>query len=268
MLKAGLVSISFRNKNPDEIIEAAVNAGLKIIEWGSDIHAPCNNTERLINIAEKQKRAGIEACTYGTYFKIGINSCDEIKAYIKAAKILGTDVLRVWCGNKPSCAYSYAEKQKIIFDSKTIADIAENEKVKICLEFHPYTYTDELKSASELINAVNSRSFKMYWQPNQFRTKEENIISARELAPCVENIHVFNWDGGKRSSLKGAVDEWREYASYFKGVHNMMLEFMPDDNINSLPIEADSLRKILKPSYYDTAGVLKYAENLPMRKCR
>ena len=268
MLKLGLVSVSFRDKHPDEIIDAAVNAGLEVIEWGSDIHAPCGNTERLLHIAERQKLAGIKECTYGTYFRIGVNSCNEIKAYIKAAKILGTRVLRVWCGNKPSCTYSEKEKQRIISDSRTIADIAEAEGVKLCLEFHPYTYTDELKSAYELISTVNSPAFKMYWQPNQFRTAEENIISARKLAYCVENVHVFNWNGGKRFPLERASEEWYKYASAFKGEHILMLEFMPDDNIASLSAEAESLRKIVRHINMDTAGVIKYAENIPVRKCR
>lgn len=43
MLKTGSVSISFREHSPDEIIKAAVAAGLKYIEWGADTHAPCTD---------------------------------------------------------------------------------------------------------------------------------------------------------------------------------------------------------------------------------
>lgn len=245
MLKAGLVSISFRSKSPDEIISAAKSAGLDTIEWGSDGHAPFYDTERLRYIAEKQKAAGIKSCTYGTYFRIGVNYWGEIYAYIAAAKILGAGILRVWCGNKASMDYSEAEEQKLISDSRRIAAAAENEGVTVCLEFHPHTFSDEMKSSLRLIKAVGSPAFKMYWQPNQFKTVEENMLSAAGLAEYVENIHVFNWDAHRRYPLGEGIDIWRKYAACFKGEHTMMLEFMPDDDIDSLTEEARALRDII-----------------------
>lgn len=246
MLKAGLVSISFRDKSPDEIISAAKNAGLEAIEWGSDGHAPFYDAERLRHIAEQQRAAGIKSCTYGTYFRIGVNYWGEIRPYIAAAEILGAKILRVWCGNKSSLEHSALEKQKIISDSKKLAELAESEGVTLCLEFHPHTFSDELKSSLELVRAVGSPAFKMYWQPNQFRTAEENKVSASGLAEYVENIHVFNWDAYSRYPLKEGADIWREYAACFKGDHTLMLEFMPDDDINSLAEEAKALKDIIK----------------------
>lgn len=40
MYDLGLVSVSFRNHSAKEIIQAAKDAGLTCIEWGSDVHAP------------------------------------------------------------------------------------------------------------------------------------------------------------------------------------------------------------------------------------
>ena len=245
MLKAGLVSISFRDKSPDEIISAAKSAGLVSVEWGSDGHAPFYDTERLRYIAEMQKAAGIQSCTYGTYFRIGVNYWGEIHAYISAAKILGAKTLRVWCGNRSSMDYSESDERRLVEDSRRIAAAAENGGVTVCLEFHPHTFSDELKSALRLIRAVNSPAFKMYWQPNQFKTAEENMLSAAGLAEYVENIHVFNWDAHRRCPLSEGIDIWRGYAACFKGDHTLMLEFMPDDDINSLAVEARALEEII-----------------------
>ena len=44
MFRTGLVSVSFRDKTPPEIIKAAAGAGLSCIEWGSDVHAPFSDT--------------------------------------------------------------------------------------------------------------------------------------------------------------------------------------------------------------------------------
>lgn len=40
MFYPGLVSISFRNHSPEEIISEAAKCHLHSIEWGSDVHAP------------------------------------------------------------------------------------------------------------------------------------------------------------------------------------------------------------------------------------
>ena len=43
----GLASVSFRDLSPEQIIEAVKKAGLRWIEWGSDVHAPCYDYENL-----------------------------------------------------------------------------------------------------------------------------------------------------------------------------------------------------------------------------
>ena len=98
MFRLGLVSISFRDKTPLEIIKAAADAGLSCIEWGSDVHAPFSDTKKLTEIKKECEANGITCCSYGTYYRIGQNTDSEIMPYIEAAKILGTDVLRLWGG--------------------------------------------------------------------------------------------------------------------------------------------------------------------------
>ena len=51
MFDTGLVSVSFRGLTVAEVAAAAAAAGLKNIEWGSDVHAPCDDLQRLDEIA-------------------------------------------------------------------------------------------------------------------------------------------------------------------------------------------------------------------------
>ena len=102
MYNTGLVSISFRGHTPEEILKAMAQAGLDCIEWGSDIHAPCGDVENLEKIAKLQENYGISCCSYGTYFRLGVTPVAELPAYIQAAKTLGTNILRLWCGSKPA----------------------------------------------------------------------------------------------------------------------------------------------------------------------
>ena len=84
-----------------------------------------------------------------------------------------------------------------------------------------------------------------FWKPHGFLDKLYMLQIGREVAHFyTEQIHVFNWDGDKRSPLKDGIDIWKKYLKIFGGEKTLLLEFMPDDNIRSLPNEAEALRKI------------------------
>lgn len=247
-MQLGLVSISFRDRSPRELIEAVKAAGLTCIEWGSDIHAPCNDEARLAEIAAMQKEAGITCCSYGTYFKLGQNAPGELLPYIRAAKLLGTNVLRLWCGTKGSKDYACEELEALYRDCREAAKIAEENGVVLCMECHNGTVTDWKESALALMQAVDSRAFRMYWQPNQLRTVDENLAYAKLLAPYTYHVHVFNWtdDGTLRKyPLAEAAETWKAYMAQLPGEHAMLLEFMPDDKLETLAREAEALRAIV-----------------------
>ena len=245
MFQTGLVSISFRSMSVDEIMDLCVQNGLQFVEWGSDVHAPCDDKERLAYLVSEQTRRGLICSSYGTYFRVGIDPVENLYAYIVAAKILGTNILRLWCGKKNYEDFTLEEKEKILSDAKRIAGIAEKEGVYICMECHPKTFTNCLKGAAELMETVNSKHFGMYWQPNQNISFEENMEYARAISPYVTQIHMFNWEGKNRYPLADAVDTWRSYLSCFEGDHVLLLEFVPNNQPEELPAEAEALRLIL-----------------------
>lgn len=237
----GLCSISFRQHTPEEILQAMKAAELSTIEWGSDVHCPPKTAKE---IAKLQKQYDIRCCSYGTYFRLGVTPIEELKEYITAAKTLGTNVLRLWCGDKNSEEYSAEEKELLFSACKVAAKIAETEDVTLCMECHNGTYTNNKESTIELMENVNSKHFRMYWQPNQLRSEEENIQYAKLLSKYTENIHVFNWKGNEKYPLADAKDIWKRYLSCFDDNKNLLLEFMPDDKIETLQGEADALKEI------------------------
>lgn len=244
MPKLGLVSISFRKETPETILRAAFSAGLSCIEWGSDIHAPCTDLQQIQQIALLQKQYGIRCCSYGTYFRLGETPLSDLPDYIAAAKQLGTDILRLWCGGKRADDYSMRGKEHLFSQCRQAAAMAEEAGVMLCIECHIKSYTETAEGSLELMRAVNSPAFRMYWQPNQFRTIEENIYFARTLRTYITHIHVFQWKGKERFSLATGTEEWRRYLAEIPGMHTLLLEFMPDDRIDSLVAEANALRRI------------------------
>ena len=243
--KLGLVSVSFRQHSPKEILEATKNAGLSCIEWGSDIHAPCHDIARLHEIAALQKEYGIVCSSYGTYFRLGETPTDELKYYFEAAKILGTDIVRVWCGTKSGAECSEAEKKALFDQCKTAASMAEKAGITLCMECHKKTYTQRLEDALELMRAINSPCFRMYWQPFQWQSIEENAAYAKAIAPFTYHIHVFQWKDQEKYSLNEGIAEWRGYLSAFSAPRTLLLEFMPNGTIDELPAQAEALRTII-----------------------
>lgn len=240
----GLVSVSFRENSPEEILDAMKRTKLTCIEWGSDIHAPCKDTEKLYELVRLQDKYDIFCCSYGTYFRLGTDDLSELEHYARAAKILGTAIVRIWCGNRNAAEYSESEKSVFFETAKKAAEIAEKLGVTLCMECHNNTYTETLDGALELMKEVNSPHFRMYWQPNQFKSIETNVEYAKTVSSYVENIHVFNWKENRKFPLIDAAEEWKKYLSFFDVPKNLLLEFMPDGRIESLEKEAEALCRI------------------------
>ncbi len=240
----GICSVSFRGFSPTEILEEMKKAGLSRIEWGSDLHAPADGEKALFQLADLQKEREITCSSYGTYFRVGITPAEELIRYIRAARILGTSTLRLWAGNKDSENFTQAEKEAFFKECRSLALLAEHEGVKLCMECHNKTFTNRYESALELMKAVDSHAFRMYWQPNQFRSDEENVASAKALAPYTENVHVFYWREKEKFPLAEGKEIWNLYLSCFSGKETLLLEFMPDGKLESLTTEANTLKMI------------------------
>ena len=241
MFDTGLVSVSFRPLTPQQVAAAAVDAGLSYIEWGSDVHAPYDDPQKLAEIAALQKQYGIRCCSYGTYFRLGQTPMEELPGYIRAAKSLGTDILRLWCGVKSTDSHTREEQEDLLAQCRMAAALAEKEGVTLCMECHKNTFTETKEGALAVMQAVNSPNFRMYWQPNQWRTVEENVEYARLLRDYITHIHVFQWKQKQRFPLAEGVEEWKTYLREIHGDHMLLLEFMPDDDVRSLPAEAQAL---------------------------
>ena len=241
----GLVSISFRAHAPREILRAMQGAGLAQIEWGSDVHAPGHDLARIDELVALQREFGISCCSYGTYFRLGQTPIAELEPYLLAAKRLGTNVLRVWCGTQSGANMTKDEVNALLADCRAAAALAERHGVTLCTECHLRTFTERPEDALALMKAVNSPHFRTYWQPFQTRTVEQNLAYLRALAPYVTHLHVFQWKGADRFPLADGVAEWQDYLALLDTPHTLLLEFMPDDRLETLTREADTLRTMI-----------------------
>ena len=108
------------------------------------------------------------------------------------------------------------------------------------------TFTENLADTLYLMDTVGSEHFRMYWQPFQWLEPSDNIKIARAIAPYTKHIHVFNWKNDDKYPLVEASETWRDYLAEFGDDKTLLLEFMPDGLIETLPREADALKKIVE----------------------
>ena len=71
MLYPGLVSITYRQLTPEQIIVLCRDNNLSAIEWGGDIHVPHGDLDTAAQVAEMTRTAGLSMPAYGTYYKAG-----------------------------------------------------------------------------------------------------------------------------------------------------------------------------------------------------
>ena len=68
-MNKGVVSVTFRKKTPEEVIDIVKKAGLTHIEWGGDVHVPHGDVETAKRVGELTRAAGLTVSSYGSYFK-------------------------------------------------------------------------------------------------------------------------------------------------------------------------------------------------------
>jgi sugar phosphate isomerase/epimerase len=243
--KTGIVSISFRKYTREEILAAASDAGLDAIEWGGDVHVPHGDLAIADEVAVKTKEAGLVTAEYGSYYSIGTSDAALFDDVLASARALGTSVIRVWpMMGVYSDTLDNETYENAVADAKRICAMAPD--MTIAFECHPRSLTEEYHTALQLLRDVNMPNLKMLWQPNQHRPLEYNLDAIKALLPYIVGVHVFSWKRKERLPLEEGEAQWREYISLLSEKElYYMLEFMHDDNIETLHHTADVLKSWL-----------------------
>lgn len=248
----GLVSVSFRELSPDTLIRLSADNDLSAIEWGGDVHVPAGDMVTAVDTAEKTKAAGLITAEYGSYYTLGKSDPSEINGVITSAKMLGTNTVRVWAYEKNYKACTREEYRQAVDDAKRICDLAP--EMRFGLECHNSTLTEDHKDALRYLSDVDRPNFKMFWQPNQFRTHAYNIEACAALLPYIVAVHVFSWEGAGKETvfypLSHHTDRWADYITILQNATvsdlPFMLEFMHDGRVETLPETARVLLSWLK----------------------
>ena len=101
-MKAGLVSITFRQLSAEKIISLVSEADLDGIEWGGDVHVPHGDVKRADQVKRMTLDSGLNISAFGSYYKFQEHNPDSaakgprMEAVLDTAEALGTPSIRIW----------------------------------------------------------------------------------------------------------------------------------------------------------------------------
>ncbi len=243
--------------SPESIVELCSKAGLQGVEWGGDVHCPHGDVPAARRAASLCRDAGLEVCSYGSYYKLGAseNAGLPFAKVLESALALEAPRIRVWAGVKGSAGTDAAGREAVAEDLRRVVAMAGAEGVAISLEYHVETLTDDPKSSLALL--ASAPGALCQWQPIQGLSPEAKTASLKALAgPRLANLHVFEWgyDSSTRKIFKNPLSDgaelWREWLAMAASEENpncrwALLEFVRDDAREQLLADAATLLEIL-----------------------
>lgn len=235
----GLVSVTFRQLTPAEIVGLSVAHGMAAIEWGGDVHVPTGDLATARQVSRWCADAGIAVEAYGSYYR----AAGDFGPVLETALALGAPRIRVWAGERG--AAEETDRAAVVDALRKAAETAAGVGIEVAVEYHANTLTDNLASALELFRAVPE--LKPYWQPPIGSSVQDALEALPALAPVA--AHVFSWDDtGLRLPLAARAELWRPALAELAklpGTRYALLEFVRDDDPAAFAADAAMLREWL-----------------------
>jgi sugar phosphate isomerase/epimerase len=246
-IRPGLVSITFRQLKPEEVVAAAASAGLSAIEWGGDIHVPHGDLAAAERVAALTAEAGLAVAAYGSYYRLAHSAAEGLSAetVVRTAEALGAPTVRVWAGRTASADADDAHWSAVVDDARRIGELAAAAGMTVSFEYHRGTLTDTRASTARLLAALPEASIRTLWQPQPERSRAENVADLAAVLPRLSNVHVFTWTPtGERLPLADGQEDWVAYlsaAAAAPGDRYALIEFVVDDDPARLGVDAAAL---------------------------
>lgn len=157
--------------------------------------------------------------------------------------------MRVWAGSLGSEEAPPGHRDLVTGSLRRLGEQAAARGLEIGLEFHGGTLTDDVGSTLDLLDAVDHPAVRTYWQPPVGMPTAEALSGLDRVLPRLAGVHAFSWwPRQERRPLAVRADLWSAVLSRLHGAdrdHDVLLEFVPEDDPDLLAREADTLRELL-----------------------
>lgn len=252
--RPGLVTVTFRQLSPEEILGMAGESGLEVLEWGGDVHVPAGDTRRAREVGDLTREAGLRTICYGSYYRAGHEGEGGQPGFadvLATAVALGAPAIRVWAGTRGSAAADDAYFARVCEDAKRLGDLAGGQGVRIAFEFHGETLNDNAEAAARFLGALPHPNIDTLWQPLVSLDAEEQRRSLQVVLPRLAHVHVYHWLPGdpiERRPLAEGAGAWRGWLAAMRSAGrrpDALLEFVRGDRPDALAADAEILRGLL-----------------------
>lgn len=252
--RPGLVTVTFRQLSPENIVAVAKSSGLQVLEWGGDVHVPAGDTKRAREVASLTRAAGLETICYGSYYRAGHEGDGGMPAFadvLETAVALGAPCIRVWAGMRGSDAADEAYFRHVCADANRIAGLARSRGVRIAFEFHDGTLHDNAESAARFLGTLPHQNVFSLWQPLVSLDAEQRDRSMRVVLPRLAHVHAFHWLPGDpidRRPMSEGENDWRAWLETMREAGckaDVLLEFVRGDAQEALAEDAFVLRSLM-----------------------
>ncbi|MEV6905874.1 TIM barrel protein [Amycolatopsis sp. NPDC051071] len=250
MIRPGLCSVTLRRLDAEEVARLAADAGLKVVEWGADVHVRPGDDWAADRVLEAMATYGLTCDSYGSYFRATPAECGKFAEIAETAVRLDASRIRVWAGKAGSADVDSEERGQVVAGLREAADVAAGHGLEVALEFHGGTLTDTAESTVRLLDEVGRDNLGTYWQPPQDLPDDPALAGLELVLPRVLAVHVFSWwPSNERHPLTARTELWtRAFALLAKTGRPLdaLLEFVPGNDPELITGEADSLRELIE----------------------
>jgi sugar phosphate isomerase/epimerase len=244
----GLVSITFRQLTPQEIVHLLDKADVRAIEWGGDVHVPHGDAARAREVRALCDNSGIDTPSYGSYYRLGVSAREGLSfgSVLETARELGCETVRAWAGNRASDEVNPEERAALVVEARRCAELASEAGLTLSFEYHGGTLTDTNESALRFFNEVDHPAVRSYWQPRNQKPIDYSLAGLEEVAPYLSNVHVFHWITSKeRFALEEGTQAWTQYLAAIRAIPGdryAMIEFVKGDTPEQFLADAATLK--------------------------
>lgn len=255
-MKAGLVSITFRQKAPEQIIQVAVECGLQGIEWGGDVHVPHGRVDIAEIVGRQTREAGLEVASYGAYYHF--DECDAgseksgptMESVLDTAEALGAPAIRLWPGRRGPREMTPEIREAIVARARAFAEAAAGRDMRIDFEYHENTLTETPESTVELIRAIGHPAARTLWQPALQTSPADRLESLRSVKAHVSNLHCNFFDQDPWPNVHPLAEGETEWKSFLEELEPsperwVLIEHVRDHSVDQFREDAQALRRWL-----------------------
>jgi len=250
MIIPGIVSVTFRDKTAEWIIERCQMAKLGAVEWSEKIHVFPDDENGAAALGKKTTEAGLAVAAYGSYYRLGEQDSPKtvfLKS-LKSAAALKAPIIRIWAGVRPSDEVGSEEFDRISKEAALAAELAAGYNIKVALEWHKDTLTDTNESAIRILQTADHPNLYCLWQPTAALSVQERVKGLDLLGSRILNLHIYYWPDGVKRPLAEGLGEWQQYLRHIDKdiVRYGLMEFVMDGTEEQFLQDAQVLHRMLK----------------------